>query len=65
MDYRCVFLQIRRTNTILDVLQESRFDDYWNIDGDWDLAEPWTGFTQFTILSEKTLQTDLCGPEGG
>ena len=45
---------IRRTQAALDVLQESRMDDNWNIDGDGNLSEPWTGFTQFTILNEKT-----------
>ena len=34
-------------------MQESRIDDYWNIDGSRDLSDPWTGFTQFTLLSEK------------
>ena len=36
---------------------ESRLElcahDYWNIDGDRNLWEPWTGFTQFTQLNEK------------
>ena len=44
---------VRRTHTILDVLQESRTDDCWNIDANRHLSEPWTGFTQFTILNEK------------
>ena len=44
---------VRRTNTTLDVLLESRTDDYWNVDGDRMLSEPWTCFTQFTIWSEK------------
>ena len=44
----------RTTHTNLDVLQESRIDDYWNIDGSRDLSDPWTGFTQFTLLEEKT-----------
>ena len=43
----------RTTHTNLDVMQESRIDDYWNIDGSRDLSDPWTGFTQFTLLSEK------------
>ena len=30
-------------------------DDNWNIDGDRNLSEPWTSFTQFTILNEKPL----------
>ena len=25
----------------------------WNIDGSRDLSDPWTGFTQFTLLDEK------------
>ena len=44
---------VRRTNTTLDVLLESRTDDDWNVDGDRMLSEPWTCFTQFTILNEK------------
>ena len=34
---------IRRTHTTLDVLQESRMDDYGNHDGDRNLSESWTG----------------------
>ena len=37
----------------MDVKQEKRIDDYWNIDGCRDLSDPWTGFTQFTLLDEK------------
>ena len=33
--------------------RENRIDDYWNIDGSRDLSDPWTGFTQFTVLEEK------------
>ena len=43
----------RTTRTNLDVMQERRIDDYWNIDGSRDLSDPWTGFTQFTLLEEK------------
>ena len=43
----------RITHTNLDVKQEKRIDDYWNIDGSRDLLDPWTGFTQFTLLEEK------------
>ena len=43
----------RATHTTLDVLQESRLADYWNVDADRDLSHRWTGFTQFTILNEK------------
>ena len=44
----------RTTHTNLDVMQERRIDDYWNIDGSRDLSDSWTGFTQFTLLEEKT-----------
>ena len=43
----------RTTHTNLDVKQEKHIDDYWNIDGSRDLSDPWTGFTQFTLLEEK------------
>ena len=43
----------RTTHTNLDVKQEKRIDDYWNIDGSRDLSDPWTGFTQFTLLEGK------------
>ena len=43
----------RTTHTNLDVKQEKRIDDYWNIDVSRDLSDPWTGFTQFTLLEEK------------
>ena len=43
----------RTTHKNLDVKQEKRIDDYWNIDGSRDLSDPWTGFTQFTLLEEK------------
>ena len=37
----------------MDVLQEKRIDDYWNIDGSTELSDLWTGFTQVTLLEEK------------
>ena len=43
----------RTTHTNLDAKQEKRIDDDWNIDGSQDLSDPWTGFTQFTLLEEK------------
>ena len=43
----------RTTDTNLDVMQESRIDGYWNIDGSRDLSDSWTVFTQFTLLNEK------------
>ena len=43
----------RITHTNLDVKQEKRIDDYWNIDESRNLSDPWTGFTQFTLLEDK------------
>ena len=43
----------RTTRTNLDVMQESRIDDYWTIDGSRDLCDSWTGFTRFALLEEK------------
>ena len=43
----------RTTHTNLDVKQEKRIDGYWNIDGSRDLSDPWTGFTQFTLLEKS------------
>ena len=54
----------RTTHTNLDVMQERRIDDYWNIEESRDLSGSWTGFTQFILLEEKNLQMDICGPEG-
>ena len=34
-------------------MEESRIDDYRNIDGSRDLSDSSTSFTQFTLLSEK------------
>ena len=45
----------RATHTTLDVMQESRVDVYWNIDGSRDLSDSWSGFTQFTLLEENHL----------
>ena len=42
----------RTTHTNLDVKLEKRIDDYWNIDGSRDSSDPWTGFTQVTLLEK-------------
>ena len=33
------------------MLHERTIDDYWNIDGDKSLCEPWIGVTRFELLS--------------
>ena len=51
----------RTTHTNLDVKQEKRIDDYWNIDGSRDLSDPWTGFTTIYFTSMKKFLTDILG----
>ena len=47
------YIDVTRTShTNLDVKQEKRIDDYWNICVSRDLSDPWTGFTQFTLLEK-------------
>ena len=44
------YIDVSRTKrTNLDVKQERRIDDNWNIDGSRDLSASWTGFAQFTV----------------
>ena len=49
----------RSTHTTLDVLHESRVDDYWNIDVNRILSHSWTAFTKFQILNEKPPEGNL------
>ena len=53
----------RTTHTNLDVKQEKRIDDYWNIDGSRDLSDPWT-VSQHLLCWKKNLPTDKCGLGG-
>ena len=47
------FIDVSRiAHTNLDVMQEKRIDDYWNIDGSRDLSDFWTGITRFALLEE-------------
>ena len=45
------------THTDLDVLQEKRIDDYWNVDSIRHLSDSWKGFTKF-------IQKETCGLGG-
>ena len=64
----------RATHTNLDVLQEKRIDDYWNVDPNRSLSDSWKGFTKLTMLKEKTPKgflwsgrrpTQICGLKFG
>ena len=52
----------RTTNTTFDVMLEKITDNCWKVDGDHELSDTWTGFTTFTVLSEKP--PDIHGPGG-
>ena len=41
------------TNTSLDVMIEKQIEDYWNVDGEKELSDAWTGFTRFILLNER------------
>ena len=51
----------RSTHTDLDLMQEKRIDDYWNVDSNRNWSDSWKGFTKFTLLKEKPPK-DICGP---
>ena len=53
----------RATQT--NVLQESRIDDYWEVDVARSLSDSWTGFTKFAILNEKHQKRIFVVPGGG
>ena len=46
----------RSTHTDLDVMQEKRVDDYWNVDSNRSRSDSWQGFTKFTQMKEKPLK---------
>ena len=46
----------RTTDTTLDVMSEKHIDDYWNVDGERDMSDAWTGVTRFIVLTEKTAR---------
>ena len=43
----------RTTHTSLDVMFEKQIEDYWNVDGEKELSDAWTGFTGFVQLKER------------
>ena len=43
---------IKSPQTDLDVAQEKRIYDYWDVDKNRNLSDSWTGFTRFTLLNE-------------
>ena len=43
----------RATNTSLDVMSETHIEDNWNVDGERELSDAWTGFTRFNFIERK------------
>ena len=43
----------RTTYTSLYVLLEKHIEDYWNVDGEKELSDAWTGFPRFILLNDK------------
>ena len=54
----------RTTRTNLDVMQERRIDDYWNIDGSRDLSDFLDRFHSVYSIGRETSRRDICGPGG-
>ena len=44
-----------KSDTTLDVMSEKHIEDYWNVDGEREWSDAWTGFTTFMLLNEKQL----------
>ena len=44
----------KSTQSDLDVMQEKRIDDYWNVDMNRNLSDSWKSFTKCTLLKEKS-----------
>ena len=42
-----------RIISILRLYLENNIDDSWNVGGDRELSDAWTGFTRFTVLKKK------------
>ena len=53
---------IRSTHTDLDAAEEKRIDDHWNVDGNRNLSDTWTGFHKIYILERNSSEKDTCGP---
>ena len=49
-----IYIDVTRTTcTLLDVLLEKKIEDYWNVEGERELSDAWTGFTRFTLFNER------------
>ena len=51
----------RTTHTKVDVLEESRIDDCWNVDADRNLSDSWQD-SRSSLYWTKNFPKDACGP---
>ena len=62
------YIDVFRTmHTNLDVMQESRIDDYWNIDGSRDVSDSWTRCHSVYSIEKETsrrIYIYIYGPGG-
>ena len=50
----------RTTKTSLDVWLEKNIEDHWNVHGERELFDAWTGFTRFILFNERPLDGYTC-----
>ena len=43
----------RTTSSSVDVMLGKQIEDYWNVDGEREVSDAWTGFTRFVLLKER------------
>ena len=55
--------ETKSTHTDLDVMQEKRIDDYWNVDSSRNLSDSWKGFHEVHIIERKTSHGISVGRE--
>ena len=53
----------RSTHIDLDVSQQKRIDDFWNVDSSRHFSNCWREFTKFTLLKEKLAKGYMCSGE--
>ena len=51
--YVCIFRRYQNYRYILGCNLGENIEDYWNVEGDRELSETWTGFNKFHFLVEK------------
>ena len=47
------YMDVTKAANILGCNAGENIDDYWNVDGDRELSDTWTGSTRFTVLVKK------------